>query len=162
MVWEICPPPSLSTFDLEIAFNPIVLSFISADYGDPILGNQLDLTGLGTIFETKSEVGSVNVFELSQDLPEDLELFQIGDFTFVTLNFIAIGLGNSFLNLSHSSVPILGDAYGLPLAVEEVKTASIKVVPEPLTFLGSGMAIAWGAWFKKKCGNHKSALKSQN
>ena len=154
--------PSLSVFDLVIDFEPTVLSFMSANYGDPILGNQLDLSGFGSFSETQAEVASVNVFELSQDLPEELNLFQVADFTLVTLNFTAIGVGNSAFSLSNSPVAPLGDAFGLPLPVDEVETATITVVPEPLTILGSGTAIIFGAWFKKKGCVAKNKLTTDN
>ena len=40
-------PDSLSTFDLDIGFDPTILDFSSVSYGDPLLGDQLDLFGLG-------------------------------------------------------------------------------------------------------------------
>jgi hypothetical protein len=39
--------PSLSTFDLDISFDPTILAFSTAVFGDPILGDQLDIWGLG-------------------------------------------------------------------------------------------------------------------
>src|ERR1039458_750954 len=39
--------PSLGTFDVNLNFDPTILSFNSAVFGDPILGDQLDPTGLG-------------------------------------------------------------------------------------------------------------------
>ena len=40
-------PPALSTFDLDISFDPGLLAFSQATFGDPVLGNQLDVLGLG-------------------------------------------------------------------------------------------------------------------
>lgn len=37
--------PSLGTFDLNIDFNPTILGFSTFVFGDPVLGDQLDLFG---------------------------------------------------------------------------------------------------------------------
>ena len=58
--------PSLSTFDLNISFDPTILVFSGVTFGDPILGDQLDLFGLGSWTEFDDTVpGVVNRFELS-------------------------------------------------------------------------------------------------
>src|SRR3989344_3347510 len=84
--------PSLSTFDLDIFFDPGILNFSSAAYGDLILGDQLDPFGFGSITATTPGVGTINLFELSLDLPFDLEDFQAGDFTLARLTFDTIGI----------------------------------------------------------------------
>ncbi|MDJ0601661.1 MAG: PEP-CTERM sorting domain-containing protein [Crocosphaera sp.] len=135
-------PPSLSTFDLDLDFDPTVLSFNSATFSE-----QLNLSGLGTISAVTPGTVSVNAFEISFDSPQTLDEQQLGDFTLITLNFSALALGSSDLNLS---VNALGDSSFLPLIAEEVNNASVSVVPEPLTILGSLTAIGFGTLFKRK------------
>lgn len=135
--------PSLSTFDLDVSFNPGILSFNSATYGDSILGDQLDLFGLGSITITTPGVGTINLFELSLDFPFDLEDFQAGAFTLATLTFDTIGIGTSPFGIT---INTLGDAWGDPLGAtfenSNVSVTSVNAVPEPgtLLLLGSGMA----------------------
>jgi hypothetical protein len=140
--------PSLSTFDLDVAFNDAVLSFLSATFGDPVLGDQLDLTGLGSVTAVTHGAGIVNVFELSLDLPSDLDNLQTGAFTLARLTFNAQAAGVSALVLS---IGALGDANGNPLAAD-LGEGRIAVpgpgaeIPEPATLilLISGLAAASG------------------
>jgi len=127
--------PSLSTFDLDISFNPSILAFNSASFGDPILGDQLDLFGLGGIQSVTPGVGTVNLVELSLDLPEDLNDLQADSFTLAILTFGTLTGGTSPLSLS---INALGDAWGDPLAVDEIRNGSITAtapIPEPATLL---------------------------
>ena len=126
-------PPSLSTFDLNITFDPGLLSFNSAVFGDPVLGDQLDVMGLGgnPTFAGIISPGVLNIFELSFDSPDDLNTLQAGNFTLATLVFASIGVGTSALEIS---VNTLGDAVGDPLSAA-VTSGSITVnsssIPEP-------------------------------
>lgn len=135
--------PSLSTFDLDISFDPSVLSFGSAVFGDPVLGDQLDVFGLGfnPTLDLVTGSGVLNIFELSLDSPDDLDTLQVGSFTLATLTFEALTGGTSPLGIS---INALGDAYGDPLAAE-VTSGSVTVTgaaPEPATLALLGLGIA--------------------
>ena len=126
---------SLGSFDIDILYNPLVLTFDSATFGDPGLGNQLDLFGFGTINDAGLlGSGVLNVFELSFDLPEDLDDFQAPAFRLATLNFTALLPGTTSLTLD---VFELGDADGLAITDFTTEDASVTVgapsttVPEP-------------------------------
>jgi hypothetical protein len=133
--------PSLSTFDVDIAFDGGVLSFLDATFGDPVLGDQLDLFGLGSIFGTTPGAGTVNLFELSLDLPSDLDDLQAPGFILAILTLSALGAGDSPLDLT---VNVLGDANGEPLeaAVSGGSVTVTEAAPEPasLALLVSGFA----------------------
>ena len=103
-------------------------------FGDPTLGDQLDLFSLGSLYVPTAGVGSVNLWELSLDLPEDLDELQADAFTLVTVTFDTLAAGVSTLGLV---VNYLGDSVGDSLATT-VEGGSITVnrqasVPEPFT-----------------------------
>ena len=129
--------PSLSIFDMDITFDSALLGFSSAVYGDPVLGDQLDLFA-GSVISTTPSAGSVNLFELSLDGPWDLDDLQAGSFTLATLFFNTLAVGASPLEIT---INALGDAWGDPLTATVVD-GSISPVPEPATILllASGMA----------------------
>lgn len=126
--------PSLGVFDIDLTFDPSILSFSGATFGDPVLGDQLDLFALGSITSVTSGVGTVNLFELSLDSVSDLDSLQAGSFTLAVLSFDAIGGGISGLGIS---INALGDSLGDPLGAE-TQAGSITVqapIPEPSSLL---------------------------
>lgn len=125
--------PSVSVFDVDVGFNPSVLAFDSVVYGDPVLGDQLDLL-VGSVTATTPGTGTVNLFELSLDAQADLDALQAASFTLATLRFHAAGPGSSVLGLSLNA---LGDAAGDPL-MADLAGATVRVrsdggvpIPEP-------------------------------
>lgn len=130
--------PSLSTFDMDISYDQSILSFSSITFGDPILGDQLDLFGLGSITGVDNSVpGIVNLFELSLDLPGDLDILQAGRFTLAILTFQTVSTGISPLAMSNV---ILGDSDGGPLSAD-ASDGSISV-PEPATIVLMSIGLA--------------------
>jgi hypothetical protein len=103
---------ALGTFDVNVGFNSSVVSFASASYGDPVLGDQLNLEGFGPVSSTIPGSGTTELFELSVDSPSALTSLQATSFTLATLTFDAVGSGTSGLDLS---VNALGDQNGLPI-----------------------------------------------
>jgi hypothetical protein len=99
---------ALGTFDVNIDFNSSVVNFVSATYGDPILGDQLNFNGLA-LQETTPGVGTTELFQLSLDDPSTLLSSQPASFTIATLTFDAVGTGTSALALSLNA---LGDQNG--------------------------------------------------
>lgn len=119
---------ALGTFDLNVGFNPSILSFASASYGDPVLGDELNLEGFGTISQTTPGPSAVEVFELSLDSPGALASQQPGGFTLATLTFQSLAAGTSPLDLS---VNALGDQNGAPVSAS-LQNATVVVTPVPL------------------------------
>ncbi len=140
--------PSLASYDLDFSYDPIMLNYTGAVFGDPLLGNQLDLLGLGSLNVQTPGVGSVNLYELSFDSPEELNLLQAGTFTLATLFFDALSIGDSELGVTLNS---LGDALGDPLAAQ-VANSNITVAPVPLPSAGlllvSGF-LTWSRFIRK-------------
>ena len=140
--------PSLGTFDLNVNFDPAILAFNSVVFGDPVLGDQLDLFSLGSITAFDDSIpGSANLFELSLDLPTDLDTLQADSFTLATLTFDTLSNGTSSLDIS---INALGDSLGNPLAAD-LRSGSITPTPEPATMLllGTGLA-SLGVFGRKK------------
>lgn len=129
--------PSLGTFDLDVGFDPSILGFSGATFGD-----QLDLFGLGSIQDVIPGVGTVNLFELSFDLADDLNVLQQQAFVLATLSFDALASGSSALSIS---VNALGDANGdalqanLVAGVVDVQRANQVPEPASLTLFGLGL-----------------------
>jgi hypothetical protein len=123
--------PSIGAFDVNLEFDSMALTFVDVIYGDPVLGDQLDLFGLGSVTTTTVTNESVNLFQLSLDSPADIDALQHPSFELATVRFIVEALGTSEIALLNVDV---ADAVGEPLSVV---TASASVtgtpVPEPAT-----------------------------
>ena len=137
--------PSLGAFDINISFNPTILSFNTAQFGDPNLGDQLDVFDLGSITEVRDNAGVVNLIELSLDSPADLDALQADSFTLTLLTFVTIGVGTTSLDIVDLS---LADADGAVLPIDDLVSASVTVVPLPsgLVLLASGIFGVAGFW----------------
>ena len=133
--------PSVSTYDLDIQFDANHLSYMNSSFGDPVLGNQLDLFdfGINDTFSGTTGAGVLNIFELSLDLIADLNDLQADSFTLATLTFDVLQADTSQLGFL---VNALGDAEGNSLATT-LNTASVTTVPVPAAFwlMSSGLAI---------------------
>ncbi len=131
--------PSVSTFDVDVAFDSTILAFNSVTFG---VG--LDLFAFGfNVTGVTPGAGTVNVFEVSFDFPSDLDTLQAGAFTLFTVKFDAIGPGTSSINLGVNS---LGDSIGDRLLADTTPgSITVAAVPEPSTIslllAGLGLAV---------------------
>ena len=149
---------ALGSFNLDIVFDPTLLAFKGVTFGDPVLGDQLDISGLGTLTATSLYPSSssstsyiVNLSEQSFDLTGTLNSFQAGDFLLATLNFTTLGTGDTTLGIL---VNQLLSADGADLATAYAGASDIRVqpitqptpVPEPGTialFAAGLLAFKW-------------------
>lgn len=142
--------PSLGAFDLAVHFDHTIIAFSSLSFGDPALGDQLDLGGVGSVsgFDAGTP-GIVNLFEVSLDSPADLDSLQAGSFILATLAFNGLAPGASSLNIS---INALGDALGDSLSAE-IASGSINVaVPLPGAVWLLATALAGLAGLRKRFG----------
>jgi hypothetical protein len=127
--------PSLGTFDVNLDFDPTVLSFNNAVFGDPVLGDLLDPTGLGnTISFASPGFGTVELFDLSLDSDTQLNTLQPGTFTLGSVMFDTIRVGTSTVDIT---INALGDADGNSLSADiqngTAQVTAVSSVPEPST-----------------------------
>jgi len=120
--------PSLGAYDINVNFDPTILQLLGVTFGDPIFGDQLDLTGLGSIQSEISGLGTVELFELSFDSIDELNANQAPEFELGTLAFRALGLGTSPITIS---INALSDAYG-DVLVAGTQNGTVMVNPAPV------------------------------
>jgi hypothetical protein len=125
--------PSLSTYDLDIKFDDSHLAFASATFGDPVLGNQLDLLNFGANLASSDLTGSgiLNMFELSLDSVSDLDGLQADSFTLATLTFDVLSAGTTQLAIA---INALADAEGNALTANTATASITTTVPLPSAF----------------------------
>lgn len=126
----------VSVLEEHLNYDARLFNFSSILWGDSTLGNQLDLSNFGSLQDSSSGLGGLNVFELSFDEAMDLELLQAGEFTLfsVLLNAVAIGSGNFSLTTN-----AIGDAYGNDVLIDTINGTAVNIsgvsVPEPSSLL---------------------------
>jgi hypothetical protein len=118
-------PPSVGAFDVEVGFNPAVLSSPQVSFtnflGDPDL--------LEVLTSTSLMPGELEFAAVSLLSPPQLDTLQLGSFRLATISFAATGLGTSPLGFSQV---IIDDAFGISLPVTAL-AGSISDVPEAST-----------------------------
>jgi len=143
--------PTLSSFDLDISFDPTLLSFQSATFGSA-LGTGFD------VFTSAAPIGpgSIDVAAASLLDSTTLDASQPGSFTLATLIFQAIAPGVSPLAIADA---ILADTSSIPggnqIFVDSFGAASVTVapIPEPtalLVFAAGVLLVRGGPGYLRK------------
>jgi PEP-CTERM motif len=111
--------PSLGVFDIDFSFDDTILGLVGVTFGD-----QLDLFGFGSLQATDDSVaGTVNIFELSFDFPDDLDTLQTPSFILATLLFDTLSIGSTSLAIALNA---FGDSLGDDLAAT-INNSSLMV-----------------------------------
>ena len=119
--------PSLAAFDLDILFDPAVLSVVAVASGG-FLGDP----GFETsVFLDEPAPGVLDTREVSFLSAVALDGLQPDTFLLGTITFEAVGAGTSSLIFDQH---LLSDGFGFPLAATALAD-SVEVVPEPSTAL---------------------------
>ena len=111
-------PPSVGAFDLDIAFDPGILTPIAVVFG-PFLGDPSLFEAL--VSTDFSIPGIADIAETSLLHSAELDALQPSNFSLATLTFAAIGSGQSLL--SFVGDVRVDDAFGIKLAIPEPGTA---------------------------------------
>jgi hypothetical protein len=111
-------PPSVGAFDLDVGFNPAVLSPTAVTFGS-FLGDPLLFEAL-TAFDFTTP-GVVEFAEVSLLSPSELNARQSSSFLLATLSFVAISNGTS--PFTFVGTPRVDDAFGNKLGIPEPATA---------------------------------------
>lgn len=154
---------SLGTYDINLEFNTAVVSFKAI-----VLGDQLDLFGLGDISSSTAGVGTLNVFELSLESPSDLDALQAHNFTLMTVTFDTLSPAN--LSPITLSLNALGDAFGRSIDASVMPAAfsvtGLTPTPEPEAFrmasLGLGVVCLFSMALRIKGARHRSAYAAES
>jgi hypothetical protein len=144
---------ALGAFDISVGFNSSMLSFQSAAFGDPVLGDQLDLSNAGLNGPTAtSGIGTVDLIEVDLlDSPATLLSSQAHNFTLAALSFYSLAAGTTPVSISINS---LADQNGNPFTAN-TQNASVTVqsspvpVPAAAWLLGSGL-LGLGAMARRR------------
>lgn len=124
----------VSAFDLDVTYDPSILSATAVSFGDLLNGGD---PSLSFQFSDLSTPGLIDLFDLSLLSDSELSAIQPDLFTLATLSFDTLSPGTSSLSFTFDAFnDIKGlNAQVLPL---EVGTGSVTVtasVPEPGTLL---------------------------
>lgn len=133
--------PSLAGYDLDVVFDHNILSLVSVSFGD-LLGDQLDLSGLGSLRSTTLGVGTVSLIEVSQDPADVLNDLQAGEFFLAALTFDTLVAGESALSITiNQLVDSAGNSFVAATAPGRISVAVSAPGTMPLVMLGVGAAL---------------------
>lgn len=121
---------AIGNYDLDVNFNPLVLS---TNGNNVTLGNQLQQSGIASLQNIRLEGGKLNISEISLNDAKVLKSLQDSEFTAAILNFTATAAGTSPLTVSVNS---LGNQdgkkiNGLTSRSKVIRVHDLSVLPKP-------------------------------
>jgi hypothetical protein len=121
--------PSLASFDIQIGFSDPLLAFDSAQFGDPVLGDQLNFSGLADKSITGPFPSGVNrsSVQLQETAHEPSVPLQPGDFVLATLTFHAVSTGKAQIVILEAILDGFNGGFSQVL----LDVNAVNVVPEP-------------------------------
>jgi hypothetical protein len=130
---------ALGAFDTSVNFDSAKVSFQSATFGDPVLGDQLDLGHLGLNGPTATPgTGTVNLIETDIfDSPSTLLGSQAHSFTLAVLSLTTLAGGTTPVSLTLNS---LADQNGNPFSAD-TQGASITIGTSPVPLPDAGLPL---------------------
>ncbi|MGK7956696.1 MAG: cohesin domain-containing protein [Crocosphaera sp.] len=144
--------PSVGGFNLELSYDPAVLSF-----NDLTFSGLIDLSNLESQSVDSSTPGTLVFGDVSLDSPEDLNAAQPDNFSLANIEFISGGVGiNSPLSLT--IIELVDENFAPFDSVEQndalvtVTSATTQVPESDLGLMGWGvlLALSWGIRKKKQ------------
>lgn len=112
-------PPSIASFDISLLFDPAILGFHDVLFGDPDLGDQLDI--FGSFYASSTGLGFVQMDGVSFDDPLDLDAFQADAFVLGTIQLEVLAEGIADLTLD---LALLDDGL-LPTPTDLIPTTTL-------------------------------------
>ena len=151
---------AIGLFDVSLDYDANVVGFKNAVFGDPTLGDQLDVFGFGSETAITSGVGTVQLFESSLDFPDDLIHLQADAFVLAVVSFDTLVDGVSPLGLR---INFLEDANSEALSAE-TRDGMIVVarVIEPSTLLLVLSGVVAGVWCRSRARSKRNACITTN
>lgn len=130
--------PSVAAWDLEFDFDPSRLTVLSATYGDPVLGNQLDPIGTSPTVDfppiLDNTTGLVSLGQFATLSVEDIPFFQPTTFTLATVTFLVgstAGPTDLLPCAPGVGLCLLGNSLGLSFPFATAPSPLVITVPEP-------------------------------
>jgi hypothetical protein len=126
----------LTTFDLDIQFDPLLVQVSSVTFGS-LLGGPGDSIRVNGV-----TANTLDLFELSLLDDADLTLLQPNGFTLATINFQALGNGSAPLTITQAELFGSGGlALATPTIVNDRLDITLGQVPEPGSWalIGAGL-----------------------
>jgi hypothetical protein len=123
--------PAIRSYDITLEYGPALFEVTTASFGDPLLGNQLNPSGFGTVRSTSFGPGSATLFESASASTSAAALIGAQADTFVLAQVFLRPIGTGF-GLVSLEVNELRDTNGAAFSgLTNQLATSIQVVPEP-------------------------------
>ncbi len=124
---------ALGGYDVTVDY-PSIFTLNNVSFGDPILGDQLALSGVSSLTSTVPATNAEQLIELSLNTVTTLNTLQAPAFTMAVLNFTANGAGSGNFTLGGIT---LSDASGkvISSSISNATVSAVSAVPEPSTVI---------------------------